>query len=1464
MAIVTKNLGRVVGPAGAQGPKGDTGAAFTYDMFTEEQLAKLVGPEGKQGPKGDEGAQGPQGIQGIQGLPGKDGEKGADGAQGPQGPKGDTGATGPKGDTGEQGPQGEKGPQGEQGPQGIQGPKGDQGDKGEPGKDGEQGPQGPQGEQGMPGLPGADGMSVTHSWADSVLTITSASGTTHTDLKGPKGDKGETGSQGPAGPQGLQGEQGIQGPQGIQGEKGPKGDTGEQGSEGPQGPKGDKGDPGKDGTGVTILGNYNTEEDLYIAHPTGNTGDSYIVNGNLYVWNGEGLSWMNVGNIQGPKGDKGDPGEQGIQGPKGDTGPEGPQGAPGVQGIEGPQGPQGIQGPEGKQGLPGEQGPKGDTGATGPKGDTGEKGEQGPKGDKGDAFTYADFTAEQLAVLVGPEGPKGDKGDQGVEGPQGPEGKQGIQGIQGPKGDKGDTGETGATGPKGDTGEQGPKGDKGDKGDTGAEGPQGIQGEQGPKGDKGDQGIQGPKGDTGATGPKGDKGDKPVKGTDYWTATDKEEIITETANKVLEDIEIPDNQAAVDYIYDNILDLKQKVSWNKVDETMDIEAGIKYTSIYSQSTFSSISGVIGKPLSFDKIKFPLRARGETPISSVSVRIVKFLPKSQITADTWTTNPKPNTWPILVEKSMSLKEPISDTKSDTLVELEFDETVENPNGEYLYAFINCDTLTSQGYVNTVYADIPYNPHWGYTTNGLSLNQQWMAAQSGTYTFNTTTVPTLPMAFYTKQVEEAQYGYGVEENDNFYESVNQCISNSPTFSNIFETRNKIIETPYFSQNLNVNTEFKTMIHKSIFTGVLFPIGRVNPDIVANGLQFGIYCNPTKDTAGNANTTPITRVWCYIYAVDKYDTHETSYQFTDLNPRLLLKAQTDVRIEVDTGQVVTFNFDKPFSNTDNELLMIGWATDSVSARCFCKPDKYVQTVINEADGSTYTNLVFPKAYYSIQTDGTAKWSRSYSDMIMNTFTFIRTEPVFDFGDKFYNKLDETIAQVQIKPVPTSEVRLAKQYDLVVGDTFQLFYTGVVKTFNIENEGIKVTCSKGKQFPKYFEFTPEEADVGTYTLKLITRRLDGSTISEGSTKLVVHPKLTNTTTPANLNLLAFGDSLTGAGYWVTEGLRRIYGSASSGAKGPAGLGVTNQITTYGNKKNTNNTFTAFHEGYGGWTWKSFLGVPSTSSTDSEIVAVLSAPHGYNIHDVQKSEWTDNNGLKWELEDFPTDSSIKFNRGSGNTGAQSTITLPTQLTCTTPALTITPAQVNWGAANPFYDAISGRVNLQAHATQFGNPGADIVACLLTWNGGVPTTGDFNNTDMINVHMTNAATLLRRIHEDLPNAKIICLGIQINSLTGGCGHNYGATGAYSDAWGAAFYAFDYNKALETLVTNGEFGEYCYYVDTKGQFDTINNMPTTTKAVNTRSTVTELIGNNGVHPSESGYYQIGDAFYRALTKVIASL
>lgn len=110
----------------------------------------------------------------------------------------------------------------------------------------------------------------------------------------------------------------------------------------------------------------------------------------------------------------------------------------------------------------------------------GPRGKEGPKGEPGKAFTYNDFTADQLEALRGPQGlqgkpftyedftpaqleslkgPKGDPGIQGKaftyndftseqlnalkikgdKGDPGPQGLPGIQGIQGPPGPAPDT-----------------------------------------------------------------------------------------------------------------------------------------------------------------------------------------------------------------------------------------------------------------------------------------------------------------------------------------------------------------------------------------------------------------------------------------------------------------------------------------------------------------------------------------------------------------------------------------------------------------------------------------------------------------------------------------------------------------------------------------------------------------------------------------------------------------------------------------------------------------------------------------------------------------------------------------------------------------------------------------------------------------------------------------------------------------
>lgn len=231
---------------------------------------------------------------------------GAVGPTGPTGPRGETGVAGPKGDKGEIGPKGDKG---ETGAQGLQGEKGEK---------------------------GTDGVDAGFGTPTGSVTIDDSTGTPFVTIT----------ASGPNTAKIFNFEF-----SGIKGEKGADGKNGADGAQGPQGPQGPA---GKDGTGVTIKGSFVSEEELKEAHATGETGDAYLVAGNLYVWSGN--DWTNVGRIEGPTGPTGKPGKDGVNGKDGAQGPQG------IQGERGPQGLQGEQGPQGAKGDKGDQGEKGDTG----------------------------------------------------------------------------------------------------------------------------------------------------------------------------------------------------------------------------------------------------------------------------------------------------------------------------------------------------------------------------------------------------------------------------------------------------------------------------------------------------------------------------------------------------------------------------------------------------------------------------------------------------------------------------------------------------------------------------------------------------------------------------------------------------------------------------------------------------------------------------------------------------------------------------------------------------------------------------------------------------------------------------------------------------------------------------------------------------------------------------------------------
>lgn len=180
-----------------------------------------------------------------------------------------------------------------------------------------------------------------------------------------------------------------------------------------------------------------------------------------------------------------------------------------------------------------------------------------------------------------------------------------------------------------------------------------------------------------------------------------------------------------------------------------------------------------------------------------------------------------------------------------------------------------------------------------------------------------------------------------------------------------------------------------------------------------------------------------------------------------------------------------------------------------------------------------------------------------------------------------DLKAAQDQIKELNKANgaivVHLADRYDLVVGDTFQLFYRSVVQAVNPYGYYIKLTGTAGHQYNRYYEFAPTKT--GTYDLKLEVCDNNGSVYGSDSTKLVVHEKTVSTSTTKNI--LCVGDSLTAGGVWIKQGSTRY---TNAGGK----LKLLGTLTGSSVK----------HEAIIGWQWLNFVkgssGTPSPFKSTS------------------------------------------------------------------------------------------------------------------------------------------------------------------------------------------------------------------------------------------------------------------------------
>lgn len=414
---------------------------------------------------------------------------------------------------------------------------------------------------------------------------------------------------------------------------------------------------------------------------------------------------------------------------------------------------------------------------------------------------------------------------------------------------------------------------------------------------------------------------------------------------------------------------------------------------------------------------------------------------------------------------------------------------------------------------------------------------------------------------------------------------------------------------------------------------------------------------------------------------------------------------------------------------------------------------------------------------------------------------------------------------------VVLPKQYNLVVGDTFQLFYRGVVESPNPYCYDILSVCEKGKNYPRYFEFTPEEE--GQFELTVSVYSLDKSLLGQGVTTL-------NVTTPVApkkpINILCIGDSLTAGGSWVSEVNRRLCKTGGT----PEGNGFNN-ISFIGTCKKDEVGF----EGYGGWEWSNYLSNEGENSPSMWVTCNVDK----TVQD-QHSLWQDENGEIWQLETIDI-GRLKFNRYCSHKGERPS----GKLVHYKNAVSKEPINIintYDERPNPFFQ--NGKVSIKEYCKNYFFDGVEIVYILLGANGLI---GNEKPIDKFCEDMAKRAKkFVDIIRADYPKAQIRLMTMPVPSVFGGTGASYGAQLPYCDDYGLTRYTMELNRAYEKLQD-----QYVNVVNIPSQFDSENNYPSEQKQVNIRSQKTETVGTNGLHPNADGYMQIADAVYRDIIATI---
>lgn len=165
---------------------------------------------------------------------------------------------------------------------------------------------------------------------------------------------------------------------------------------------------------------------------------------------------------------------------------------------------------------------------------------------------------------------------------------------------------------------------------------------------------------------------------------------------------------------------------------------------------------------------------------------------------------------------------------------------------------------------------------------------------------------------------------------------------------------------------------------------------------------------------------------------------------------------------------------------------------------------------------------------------------------------------------------AAAQAKQADSLQLTLPPACYAVVGVPMSVYYDNIVLTEKPEDYRFQVKCDVGTSEARRWTVTPAAGDVGDHPWSVCVNDAQGKKLAEAKMVLRVSPA--NAGAGRSIRLLIVGDSLTHATAYPNEIARLL-----SQPDNP-------QWTMLGTHRPASAAKGVAHEGYGGWTWGSFV----------------------------------------------------------------------------------------------------------------------------------------------------------------------------------------------------------------------------------------------------------------------------------------